>query len=849
MRMTGTSEANGVALLDRWQFKDFAPGEGLAAGAQNGAAAGWIDIPAPGDIYTALIDAKRLAHPFEGRHEADAGWVRDREWWWQTTFIAPPPDRGEQVRLVFEGLDTFATIYLDGEMLGKTSNMFRTYTFDISEALKRDGLHRIAICFATTAESTAGQNFPAWGAFADRISSSRRNLMRKAQFGWGWDWGPDLPTVGIWQPVRLERRKNSSIASVNFTTLSISEAHADARVSIDIDRAPGSGSLRADISLLDPDGRAVLTKSVSITDRTDADLEIPAPRLWWTAEMGTPSLYTLQIRLYDGDVLVEDKSRRVGIRTLVLDTSPDPDEPGTSFFRFVLNGVPIFAKGACWIPASSFVADIGTDRYRDLMRAAVDANMNMIRIWGGGIYEPDAFYDICDELGLLVWQDFMFACAPYPEDDPVFVENVRREIEDQVRRLRGHACIALWCGNNENQAMHWFNGLLSGEDKLLPGALYYDTLIPGILAQLDPQTAYWPGSPEGGPSPNSMRAGDVHNWTVWHGIPLVADKNPLSGYDRSPEGVAYTRYAEDNARFVSEFGIQAAPAMATLKRWMASEDLELGTPGFLGRVKDVPEKANAMMRTVTGIPANLEEYVDFTMWTQAEGMKFGIEHYRRRKPHCSGALIWQFNDCWPCVSWSLVDYDGEKKASYHAVKRAFAPVLASFKALGGDRFELWITNDTLTQVTGNADIALATAGGETRWRERIAFDVAANGSVCVWQGEAKSEPELLLVVRSPDGAFLTNRHLMAPISRIPLLPGAAPAADIASAGPGELRVDLAASTLLLFVHLTSERPGLSFSDNYFDMEAGEKRTITVRGPDLNPRDISIRCWNNKRAGR
>jgi beta-mannosidase len=443
----------------------------------------------------------------------------------------------------------------------------------------------------------------------------------------------------------------------------------------------------------------------------------------------------------------------------------------------------------------------------------------------------------------------MFACAPYPQDDPAFVENVRREIEDQVRRLRGHACIALWCGNNENQAMHDFNVRLSGDTAPLPGLLYYDTLIPEIVAELDPNTPYWPGSPSGGPSPNSMRAGDVHNWTVWHGIPPVPDEHPAGGYDRSPEGVAYTRYAEDMARFVSEFGIQAAPAMATLKRWMAPEDLALGSVGFLGRVKDVPEKANAMMLPVTGIPATLEDYVDFTMWTQAEGVKFGIEHFRRRKPHCSGALIWQFNDCWPCVSWSLIDHDGARKAGYYAAARAFAPVLASFKALGDGHVELWITNDLLAGISADAIVALTTLGGEILWREEIAFNVAANSSACVWRGEAKMAPDLLLLVRSPDGMFLPNRHLMAPISKISLPSGARPAMAITRTKPGELRVELSASTFLPFVHLTSDRADLIFSDNYFDMVAGERRAIAVRGSgDLAPDAIEVLCWNKASSG-
>jgi beta-mannosidase len=306
--------------------------------------------------------------------------------------------------------------------------------------------------------------------------------------------------------------------------------------------------------------------------------------------------------------------------------------------------------------------------------------MNMMRVWGGGIYEHDGFYDLCNCLGLLVWQDFMFACAPYPEDEPAFVDNVRAEIHDQVVRLRNHPSLALWCGNNECQLLHSFVSRATHDDGAVLGSLYYDRLMPEALAALDPATPYWPGSPAGGPSANSMRAGDVHDWTVWHGIPPVPDQDFVGEIDRSPAGIAYTRYAENTGRFISEFGIHSAPPMATLRRRMDPQDLSLESPGFLERIKDEPkDKINGMLLSNTGLPETLEQYVDFTMLTQAEGLKFGIEHFRRRKPHCSGTLIWQYNDCWPCVSWSLVDYDGAGKASLYATTRAYAPVLASFK--------------------------------------------------------------------------------------------------------------------------------------------------------------------------
>ena len=432
-------------------------------------------------------------------------------------------------RAAIRGLDTFAEVYLDGTLLGRADNMFRSWCFDLADVAA--GRHDLALCFHPTALVVAGPPLPAWSSFTDRINASRRTLMRKAQFGWGWgwDWGPDLPTVGIWKPVRLVRRQAATIRSLGFSTLSIVDGMAAARVDIDM-----SAAAQVTIELLDPDGAAVATATRHGSGTVAID--IPDARLWWTADLGAQPLYTLTAKI-DG---APEFARRVGIRTIAIDQSPDPEEPGTTFFRFVLNGVPIFAKGANWVPASSYVGAVPDGRCRDLLERAVSANMNIIRVWGGGIYEPDCFYDECDRLGLLVWQDFMFACAPYP-DDAAFIENVRAEVAEQVARLRHHACLALWCGNNENQAIQFFEDHATGTTTPLAGLAIYDEVIPEILAGLDPLTPYWPGSPWGGPSPNSMRGGDVHNWTVWHGVPPVPDTHAVGHSDRSPEGIAFSR--------------------------------------------------------------------------------------------------------------------------------------------------------------------------------------------------------------------------------------------------------------------------------------------------------------------
>ena len=839
----------GIDMFSTWRVRDFDVGTAVAtqAGWENLDDVGWVTVPIPGDLYLALHAAGRLPDPFGDRTEPECAWVKDREWWWCADFDAPPTASNQRLTLTFEGLDTFATVWLNGEPLGATDNMFRAWTFDIS-ALVQAGANTLVVSFAPPSTAIVDKAMPVWSIISDPIEETKRNFIRKAQFGWGWDWGPRLPTVGIWKPVILRVETSAAIDAVKFTTLAISAARDQARVSVDVssDAFSTASKLTVEIVLNDPRGEVIHQRVVEPTNaKASIELDIDSPKLWWTPELGDAHLYTLHVLLREGGRIIDFRDMRVGIRTIAIDTSADVDEPGTSFFRFVLNGVPIFARGVCWVPASSFVGAVDEPHYRHLLQMAADANMNMIRIWGGGVYEHDAFYDICDELGLLVWQDFMFACAPYPEHEPAFVDNVRAEVRHQIQRLRHHASLAVWCGNNEGQAVQGFMNRMTGSNEPLAGALYYDTIMPAALAELDPTTPYWPGSPTGGPSDNSMLAGDVHHWTVWHGLPLVPVDVPVGSFDHSPAGVAYTRYAEDNARFISEYGIQASPGMQTLQRALPDDQRMLGSEGLLNRIKDKPkDKVDAMLIPVTGMPASLDEYVDFTQITQAEGLKFGIEHFRRRKPHCSGSLIWQYNDCWPGISWSLVDFYGFGKASYYYTSRAYAPVLASFKSLDDGAIELWITNDALDVLHGTALVELVTFAGANVWSEPVEYCVEANESRCVWRvaadriGPAASQ---FLTVASDKGAFERNRWFLAPIKDLDRPKGVAPEVKIEVVWARELRVHISAPTFLYFVHLTAPHGWTSFSDNYFDMHAGETRTILVRHADVDlvPADVAV----------
>ncbi|MGH9060676.1 MAG: glycosyl hydrolase 2 galactose-binding domain-containing protein, partial [Acidimicrobiales bacterium] len=389
---------------------------------------------------------------------------------------------------------------------------------------------------------------------------------------------------------------------------------------------------------------------------------------------------------------------QVGLRTIELDRTADPE--GGNRFRFLLNGEPIFARGANWLPSDMLVGSVTPDRVRALVGLARDGGMTMLRVWGGGIYEQDAFYEACDEQGVLVWQDFLFACTDYPESDRVLADEVAREAEYQVKRLRNHASLALWCGNNEVQMLH---GVAYGNHE--PGDWGYDfffRVLPETVAKFDGRTPYWPGSPwgenpnEGVGAVNGAGDGDRHAWEVWHGVNFGPDART---YDDPGDARHYRRYADDTGKFISEFGIHAAPELATLRRYLPPDQLYVHSESFDHHNKDsLKNKHDAVLRIVTGLPETIEQYVDFTMVSQAEGLKFGVEHYRRRQPHCNGTLVWQFNDVWPGFSWSVVDHDLVPKAAYHYLARAYAPVLASFRR-DGDRLELWLSNSGRTGVT------------------------------------------------------------------------------------------------------------------------------------------------------
>lgn len=834
--------------LQEWKFKDFKAGQGIGQKVYlpHYDDRSWFTMQAPGDVHDALMQQGIIKDPFYDRNEPLCRWVEEKTWWFRSVFTCCDRTLEKAERLVLNcyGLDTFVTLYLNGSEIGKSNNMFLRFSADISELYQPGKENCLALRIDPPQKFINKKlGWESWGRNPHRIH------FRKAQFSYGWDWGPRLPGIGIWRPVEIEYRKHAAIHSFQFQTLDYSAQSDIAVVSlgVEIENLHIDQTLRIHINLRDHQDRLVIDyrdecSIQSGLSRQNFIFAIDSPALWWTHDLGTPTLYRLNIELY-GHELLDAKETRVGIRTLELDQSPDPDEPGTRFFRFVLNGVPVFAKGANWIPADSFVGRLRKQRYQRLLQDAQNANMNMIRVWGGGIYEHDWFYRYCDQLGIMVWQDFMFACAMYPEEPQAFVDNVKKEAIYQVKRLRNHPCLALWCGNNENQWIH--DRTFWNQPNRVPGSLFYHEMLPDVVKLYDGTTPYWPGSPYGGSDYNAAEDGDRHNWQVWHGdIPRRFGEEPKK--DVSPEGVNFYHYERDRGRFISEFGMHASPVLQTLKQCMPEDQLYFHSPSMDHHNKDHPKnKGDDLLISSTGLPRDLLQYIKASMIAQAEGLKLAIEHYRRRKPHCSGALFWQFNDCWPALSWSVVDYYGFKKAGYYYAKRAFMPVLASF-SVDNTAAQLWICNDTLFTFCDTATVRVLSFQGIKKFEKKVEIEVAANSTQVVDELSLQEyDPgRHYLYVESKDNRFAPNRRFLRRIQDLEFAPvnfkERWQQIDCRT-----LRVRLYSNTFVYFVQFQSSDASIRYSDNYFDLHPHRPCEIEIRHPlELTAEDISMQKYGS-----
>ncbi len=614
----------------------------------------------PGCVHEDLLRAGAIADPYFRDNEVKQQWIGAADWEYTRTFDVPAPLLAcARVLLECDGLDTFATITLNGRQIARTDNMFRTWRVDVKSAV-RAGRNTIAIRFASVLPymRQRERQRSMKGVHNAAHESYGRAYVRKMQCDFGWDWGPVLVTCGIFRALRVVAYDIARLDDVL-----VQQEHARGAVTLAVRATVATARRTADLQahVCVRQGRRVVAEATVPVARgvAHARLRIAEPALWWPRGLGAQPLYTVTVELHAAHGAALDAwARKIGLRTLRVRCKHD--KWGESFY-FEANGVPFFAKGANWIPADAIYTRVSREHYRMLLRSAVDANMNMLRVWGGGYYEDDAFYELCDQLGLCVWQDCMFACSKYPYEDRAFVENVRAELADNVRRLRHHACLALWCGNNELE----YDWIGLGKDEVSHYRRFFDVLVPRVIARQDPQRDYWPGSPHTPGAhrkqPDEPTRGDAHLWSVWHG--------------RQP----FEWYRTAHHRFVSEFGFQSFPEPATVAAFTQPGDRAVNS-----RIMDLHQRSQignaAIMQYMLdwfAMPLGFENAAWLSQIQQGLAIKYAVEHWRRLVPRCMGALYWQLNDCWPVASWASIDFHGRWKALQYMARKFFAPVLVS----------------------------------------------------------------------------------------------------------------------------------------------------------------------------
>lgn len=753
----------------------------------------------PGNIFSDLIDNDVIEDPFVGENEHKVQWVSDSVWVYNSTFTLPNAVLNKQhITLNFDGLDTYATVLLNGEALLKTNNAFREYTVPVNELVARNNTIQIAFTPTKIHEEQAKNQL------SYTMPEGNRIFTRKAQFQYGWDWGPVLNTSGIWKDIYIKAWDVAAIDHIYLEENAYTAEEASFNVNVTLTNPAIVGSsIEVEVA-----GKRFGTAVNEEQNTYTIPVTIDNPSFWWPHNLGTPHLYAVDVRLKNDGSVLDAKQLKHGVRTVELVT--EPDALGTSFY-FKINGTPVYMKGANYIPQNSLQNRVVDADYDKLLSNVVDANMNMLRVWGGGIYEDDLFYERCDEKGILVWQDFMYACAMYPGDD-AFLENAKQEATDQLIRLRNHPSIVLWCGNNESsEGWHrwgWQNGKTEHQkDKIWGDYLkLFDSILPQQVADYS-KLPYWESSPKfGRGNPKYKFEGDAHDWWVWH------------------DGYPFEHFEEHVPRFMSEFGFQSFPSEEVLDYLMESKQLDLGDEAIKSHQKHHRgfQLIDEYMARDFPVPSDPKDYAYVSQLVQAKGMRMGIEAHRRAKPYNMGTLYWQLNDCWPAISWSSIDYFGQWKALHYAAKEAFENVLISF-VQADDVLHISVVNDHLQGVDETLQLIIRDFSGKILWETEEAVAVAANSSQVVYRLPMKkldidatnSFLEATIGTASSLRYFERPKNLDLKQSEIVM--------QITKQKDGFTLV-LKSATLQKSVKLHTSSAG-TFSDNYFDLLPNKEKEI------------------------
>ena len=805
---------NAVLVLDHgWQFRQ------VKAEATE---ADWLPATVPGDVHLDLLANKKIPDPFFRDNEAKLQWIEQASWEYRLNFnVTAAMMARAHVDLVFDGLDAAATVYLNGAQLLAVDNSFRTWRVPAKSHL-HIGKNLLRVVFPSPI--TAAEEVAVRDPWQPKTKTAAKTYIRKPAYEYGWDWGPRFVTSGIWKPARIEAWDKLRIADFAIRQRDVSKdvAHLDAEVEVE---AASAGLASVNVKFAVNGKPMTIQAKVSFhagRNNLDLPIEIRQPKLWYPAGYGDQPLYEFTASVGTGEQAAEERTVKAGLRSIVLHR--ELDKWGRSF-EFIVNGIPVFAKGADVIPFDSFPNRVTTADYRRILQSARDANMNMIRHWGGGYYETDEFYAICDELGIMVWQDFMFGNDWQP-GTYAFKQNVEAEAEDQVRRLRNHPSIVLWCGNNETEgSFNW------GERGALPANVrmqmqqdyltVFSGILPRVVARLDSETPYWPSSPSADYEALSdhYQSGDAHDWSVWHGR------------------VPFTEYEKHHWRFVTEYGFQSFPELRTVESFTQPEDrANIFTPVMQAHQKN--NEGNSIIHDYIAKdypePKDFPSFLYVSQVLQAEGIKIGTENWRRSRPETMGTLFWQLNDCWPVASWSSIDSFGRWKALQYYARRFYAPTLVS-PHLEEGVLKVYVVSDKVKAEPATLRVRLMNFDGKVLLEESRSVDVAPLASKVYLEWPMKRMTDA--------GAADTSRvfvsaELLAgnePISRN--LAYLAPVKEIhlksallkveATGANGSYKIRVSSPVLARSVYLAFGNLDVTLSDNYFDLLPGESIEIAA----------------------
>lgn len=793
-----------------------------------------LDANVPGTVHTDLLNNGKIEDPFYRLNEHDLQWIDKANWEYQSWFtVSEELVLKDKVEIYFEGLDTYAKVYLNDSLILETDNMFRTYQVDCKKHVFV-GANSLKIIF----ESPIHKGIEKHDAINYKIPVSNNDLAeigqvdgnklvsvftRKAGYHFGWDWGPRLVTSGIWRPVKLKAWNAMRINNLFVQQIEIGET-AQMMAHIEVEAVSDIASASFTINV---NGNTVVATNKSLQSGMNSiqvPFEIENPQRWWPNGLGDQVLYNIEAVISD-EAHETSVTERIGLRDVEL--VMEPDSIGTSFY-FKVNGHPVFMKGANYIPQDVFLPRADQQKYKHILQSAKDANMNMLRVWGGGIYENDEFYDMCDEMGLLVWQDFMFACAMFPGDE-AFLESVKQEAIDNVKRLRNHTSIALWCGNNEIlsawENWGWKDTETKEQSKAIADTIWtaYDNIfhkiLPEVVAEYDADRAYWPSSPGsafGEKEDAQGTKGDMHYWGVWWG------KEPFANYEvKMP-------------RFMSEFGFQSFPELLTVEQYASPEDYDIYSDVMKSHQRSTIGNGTIkeyMLRHYKD-PKDFESFLYVSHLLQAQGIGFGIEAHRRNMHHCMGSLYWQINDCWPVASWSGIDYYGKWKALHYEVKRKFNEQIISFKQ-EDDCVLVYVVSDALKNKPSVLSIQVFDFNGEELNSFTEEINVKANSAGIY----AKIEWQQLLKGNKPNSVVIkgTLHSNDVEITQQFYYPDAPKNIDWPNA---ELKYEITekadlyeftirCNKLARGVFVSAKQNG-NFSDNYFDLLPGDVKVINLK---------------------